>query len=54
MYYVGAQGVDERAINVHCYCYYYYYYSHPSLTRLFPSLAPENPGCVFPAYGGWG
>ena len=22
--YVSAQGVDERAINVHC-CYYYYY-----------------------------
>ena len=27
MYYVSAQGVDERMINLH---YYYYYSCHPS------------------------
>ena len=26
MYYVSAQGVDERIINVHYYYYYYCYY----------------------------
>ena len=26
MYYVSAQGVDERVINVHSSSYYYYYY----------------------------
>ena len=34
MHYVSAQGVDERAINVHSSSsYYYYYYSVPAVLR---------------------
>ena len=33
MYYVSAQGVDERMINVHNYYYYYYYYYYMAVRK---------------------
>ena len=35
MYYVSAQGIDERMINVHYSYYYYYYYYGAVLLKVF-------------------
>ena len=36
MYYVSAQGVDERMINVHDYYYDYYYYDYDDDYYYYP------------------
>ena len=41
MYHVSAQGIDERAINVH----YYYYYADPQTEILCHSDPLTDPVC---------